>query len=88
MQHATQELPDEGQDAVSRQPSTGREHGKSALKRNAPPSRVTCITSRTQATLLGYLLVVLVLGTIALLRAPEADVSQVIVSLNDWIRFP
>jgi hypothetical protein len=39
-----------------------------------------------QTVVLAYLLVFMVLGAIALLRAPGADIPQVISSLRGWLQ--
>ena len=70
MDDATEEMPDEADDAASRP-----QRGASSL----------LIRSRMQTVVLAYLLVVMVLGIIALLRAPKADIPQVIAGLRSWL---
>jgi hypothetical protein len=72
MDHATEEMPDEVDDAASRPHLPACNPSRPAPRRGA-------------SSLLAYLLVIMVLGTIALLRAPEADIPQVIASLRSWL---
>ena len=76
-------MPDEGHDAASRPHLPAQDPAHPALKRGASSM---VITSRMQIVVLAYLLVFMVLGIIALLRAPEADIPQVISSLRGWLQ--
>lgn len=58
------------------------------MPKRGASSLAALIAFRVQAPLLGYLLVLLVLGAIALIRAPGADIPQVLASLRDWLRAP
>jgi hypothetical protein len=57
-----------------------------ALLDGASRLHPVALTSRTQAVALAYPAVLLVLGVIAVLRAPEAAVPEVVVSLRSWLQ--
>jgi hypothetical protein len=82
MDHATEEIPDEADDATSRRHPPAQDPARPAPQRGAS---LLLIRSRMQTLVLAYLLVFMVLGIIALLRAPEADIPQVIASLRSWL---
>jgi len=81
MDHAA-EVPDEADDAASppHPPAQDPAHPAPEPRASSPLLR-----SRMQTVILAYLLVFMVLGMIALLRAPEADIPQVIASLRSWL---
>jgi hypothetical protein len=82
MDHATEEMPDEVNDAASRPHLPACNPSRPAHRRGASS---LLIRSRMQTVVLAYLLVIMVLGIIALLRAPGADIPQVIASLRGWL---
>ena len=82
MDLATEEMADEPDDAASRLHPPAQVPVRRAPQRGASS---LLIRSRMQTVVLAYLLVFMVLGIIALLRAPEADIPQVIASLRSWV---
>jgi len=82
MDHATEEMADEPDDAGSRPHPPAQNPACPVLQQGVSS---LFVRSRMQTVIIAYLLVVMVLGIIALLRAPEADIPQVIVGLRGWL---
>lgn len=88
MTHVIRKAPARRHDAASRGPLPAGDRRRPAVKRGTPPSRGARLAFHAQAFPLQYLRVVLILGAIALLKAPGADIPQVIVSLHTWLPVP
>ncbi len=85
MRDSTTEIAGERPNGPWNQPSSGDGVARS-LAKQAVSRRCALGASRTQTVALAYLAVLLVLGMIALLRAPESAIPQVVVSLHSWLR--
>ena len=82
MHHRSAEMPDERpSDLVCTGPT--KQHPKRPVVDQASVVRRV---PQAQTVVLAYLGVLLVLGVIALLRAPGTTIPQVVVSLHSWLR--
>jgi hypothetical protein len=87
VEQLTVEMPGERPNAPEDTRQTGRDTTRSPVKRAASHPQRGINSSRTHTVVLAYLAVLLVLGIIALLRAPQAAIPEVALDLRwlDWI---
>jgi hypothetical protein len=86
MGDSTTEIPGERPNGSGNQLPPERGATRSPAKQAVSRRRSDLGAARTQTVVLAYLVVLLVLGMIALLRAPGTDIPQVVVSLHSWLR--